>query len=202
MNNNLTLYTNPQSRGLIVQWLLAEAQLPHTVHIVEFGGEFQAKDYKSINPMQKVPTLIHGNKTITEVAAICTYVAEVFPEAQLKPQTIEALADYFRWLFFAAGPLETAITNKNLGVEVSANQQGFVGYGSFERTVSTLKEYLRQKTYIAGEEFSAADVYVGSQTYWGLRFGTLPDAPELVQYVEKLKTRTAFIQTFGNETGD
>jgi glutathione S-transferase len=147
-------------------------------------------DYLSINPMGKVPAIVHGGTVVTEVAAICAYLADAFPDAHLAPPVSER-ADYYRWLFFAAGPLEAAVTNKALKVDVPAERQGMVGYGNYDLVVDTLAAAVSRRPFIAGDSFSAADVYVGSHISWGMQFGTLPKLPDLVSYWERLEEREA-----------
>ncbi len=190
MKSQLVLYTNPRSRGNIAIWMLEELGMPYERKEIEFK-DLKNESYLKINPMGKVPTLVHNDHIVTEVAAICTYLAESFPEKKLGP-TAQNRASYYRWLFFAAGPLEAAITNKSLGVSISKEQQSFVGYGNYDLTIGTLASVLSQAPYIAGDQFTAADVYVGSQVGFALTFKTLPDLPEFRTYWERLCQREAY----------
>ncbi|MCB1997184.1 MAG: glutathione S-transferase, partial [Rhodoferax sp.] len=122
----LTLYTNPQSRGRIARWMLEETGQPYETVVVDYGPAMKAHDYRAINPMGKVPALKIGDTVVTEVPAILATLADAFPDAGLAPPPAERGA-YYRWLFFAAGPLEAAITNRALGVTVPPEKQGFVG---------------------------------------------------------------------------
>lgn len=191
MERKLTFYTNPQSRGRIVRWLLEEAELTYDVELVTFGKMMNSADYRQLNPMTKVPSLRHGSTVVTETAAICAYVADAFPESQLAP-ALPDRGDYYRWLFFAAGPLEHAITNRNLGFEVPREKEATVGYGNFAKTIDTLSVAVQTNPYIAGSQFSAADIYVGSHIGYGMQFKTIPERPEFVAYWQKLQTRPAF----------
>ena len=184
----LTFYTNPMSRGRIVRWMLEELGEPYEAVILGYGAAMNTPEYLALNPMGKVPTLVHDGRVVTECAAICAYLADAFPEAGLLPDETSA---YYRWMFFAAGPLEAAVTNKALGVAIPAERGVMVGYGDFERMVGALQTAVAGRTYIAGDRFSAADVYVGSQIGWGLTFGTLPAAPALTAYWDRLKDRPA-----------
>lgn len=197
MNNDLILYTNPRSRGQIALWLMEESGLKFKTEVVEFGSDFHLSGYRKINPMGKVPTLVHGDKVITEAAAICAYIADVFPETNLKPDQ-QNLADFYRWLFFASGPLEQAVTNNSLKIEIPKEREGMVGYGSFDKVIANLKINLKDKKYVAGNKFSAADVYVGAQIGWGLMFGTIPAEPEFVAYWNGLKDRPACSRSFNS----
>lgn len=197
--DNLVLYTNPRSRGRIARWMLEEVGVPYRTEVVPFGKAMKSGDYRSINPMGKVPAVVHDGRVVTEVAAICAYLADAFPDAQLAPPNHER-ADYYRWMFFAAGPLEAAVTNNALKVDVPADRQGMVGYGTYDLVVDTLARVVSKRQFIAGEKFSAADVYVGSHIGWGTQFGTLPKHPDLVSYWERLAQREAYRR--GNELDD
>ena len=139
----------------------------------------------------KVPALRHGTRTVTETAAICAYLADAFPEAGLAPP-LDARDQYYRWLFFAAGPLEAAVTNTALGFVVPPERRPMTGYGSLADVLDTLEKAVADKPYIAGDEFSAADVYVGSQIGWGLLFGTIERRPAFEGYWSGLSERPAY----------
>ncbi len=185
----LTLYTNPMSRGRIARWMLEEIGAPYEVQIMGYGAEMKGADYRAINPMGKVPALVHDGRVVTETAAICAYLADAFPDAGLAPALTER-ADYYRWLFFAAGPLEQAVVNKALGVEVPEERRGMVGYDTFATTVDAVDQMLQARDYVTGR-FSAADVYLGSHIAWGLMFGTLPERPSFAAYVARGRARPA-----------
>lgn len=190
MSDETLLYTNPQSRGRIARWMLEETGAPYRTEWVEYGPAMQSETFRAQNPMAKVPVLVHAGQTVTECAAICLHLADAFPEAGLAPPPGQRGA-YFRWIAFGAGPLEAAVTNRALGVEVPEERRGFVGYGDFDRVIRTLEAAVTASPYLAGERFSAADVYTGSQIGWGLRFGTLPDSPALRRYWERIADRPA-----------
>lgn len=185
----LTLYTNPKSRGRIARWMLEETGAPYTVNIVPFAA-MKGSDYCAINPMGKVPALEHNGHIITETAAICAYLADIFPDAGLAPTDGER-ASYYRWLFFGAGPVEAAISNHAMGFIPSKEQSAFVGYGSYENVMDVLDQALSVTPYITGSRFTAADVYVGAQINFGLGFKTIEARPSFIAYSERLKTRPA-----------
>jgi glutathione S-transferase len=191
MTASLTFYTNPMSRGQIARWMLEEAGAPYEQVLLDYGTTMKAPEYLAINPMGKVPAIKHGDHVVTECAAICAYLAEAFPDAGLAP-TADERADYYRWLFFAAGPVEQAITNKSMGFEVPADKAMMAGYGSFEAAVDALEKAAGAHDYIAGDRFTAADVFVGSQIMWGLEFGTLPRRPAFEAYGARLSARPAY----------
>jgi glutathione S-transferase len=189
----LTLYTNPMSRGRIARWILEEVGAEYDTVLLDYASTMKAEPFLSINPMGKVPTIVHNGQTVTECAAICAYLAEAFPDADLAPHPNER-ADYYRWLFYAAGPLEAAITNRSLGVVPTDSQQRMVGYGSYDTAVDVLEKAVAAHDHIAGNRFTAADVYVGSQVIWGLQFGSLPDRPAFADYADRLKARPAYVR--------
>jgi glutathione S-transferase len=190
MAEPLVLYTNPMSRGRIARWMLEEIGAPYETILVDYGAPMKAAAYTAINPMGKVPALRHGATVVTECGAICAYLADTFPEVGLAPPPGSRGA-YYRWLFFGAGPLEAAVTNKALGVEVPEERRRLVGYGSLELVHGTLAALLARQPYLAGERFTAADVYTGSQIAWGLQFGTLPAHPVLEDYAARITARPA-----------
>lgn len=191
MADEILFYTNPMSRGRIARWMLEETGVAYRTEILQFGTSMKDDRYKAVNPMGKVPTIVHGKKTITECAAICAYLADAFPEKGLAPSPADR-ADYYRWMFFAAGPLEAAVSNRALGFEVPAERERMIGYGSYADVMDTLELAVRTNPYIAGDTFSAADVYVGSQIGWGLQFGSIEKRPAFEQYFGRLVLRDAY----------
>ncbi len=189
----LTLYTNPMSRGRIARWMLEEVGAEYDVEMLGYGGSMKADAYLALNPMGKVPAIVHDGRVVTECAAICAYLADAFPAAGVAP-TAEERADYYRWMFFAAGPLEQAITNRSLGVTPSEDQQRMVGYGDYDRVVAVLEQAVSVHDYIAGDRFTAADVYVGSHVMWGTQFGTLPKLDPFMAYIGRLAARPAHLR--------
>ena len=188
----LTFYTNPKSRGRIVRWMLEETGVPYATEVLEYGTSMKAAPYLAINPMGKVPAIRHADTVVTECAAICAYLADAFPQAGLAPPPHSAArGPYYRWLFFAAGPLEAAWTNRALGVVVPPERSAMVGYGSFEQVLDTLEAAIGTRTYLAGDRFSAADVYVGSQLGFGMQFGMIDKRPAFARYWAGLEARPA-----------
>jgi glutathione S-transferase len=188
MPDTLILYSNPMSRGRIARWMLEEVGEPYEVRYLDYGAPMKAPEYLRINPMGKVPALVHGDRVVTEYAAICAYLADAFPAAGLAP---EERSSYYRWLFFGAGPLESAVITKALGFEVPDDKRGTVGFGSLSTTLDALEEQLERTRYLAGDSFSAADVATGSQIGWGLRFGTIEPRPVLQAYWDRISARPA-----------
>ncbi|WP_252192900.1 glutathione S-transferase family protein [Rhizobium sp. CSW-27] len=192
--SKLTLYTHPMSRGRIVRWMLEEISQPYEAHVVAYGPQMKSADYRAINPMGKVPALRHGDLVVTECAGIIAYLADTFRDAGLYPQTDAERAAYYRWMFFAAGPLETAVSNRTLGFIVPEEKQRMVGYGSYELVLDTLEQALADTAYVAGERFTAADVYLGSHLMWGMQFGSIERRPAFEAYVARLGSRPAHLR--------
>lgn len=189
----LTFYTNPMSRGQIVRWMLEEVGEPYDQVLLDYGTTMKAPEYLAVNPMGKVPAIRHCDVVVTEAAAICAYLADAFPAAGLAPDPAHR-ADYFRWMFFAAGPLEQAITNRSFGFEVPADKTMMAGYGNFDAAMDGLEAAVKGKRFIAGDRFSAADVYVGSQIGWGLAFGSIDKRPAFEEYWAGICERPAYLR--------
>lgn len=190
MADTITFYTNPMSRGRIARWMLEELGQPYQTVVLEYGTTMKAPEYLALNPMGKVPAIKHGDTVVTEAAAICAYLADAFPSANLAPPPGDRKrGPYYRWMFFAAGPVEAAVTNKSQGFH--SDKKAMLGYGSYDDTINALEQYVASTPYICGEQFTAADVYVGSQVGWGLMFGTIDKRPAFVDYVARLRARPA-----------
>jgi glutathione S-transferase len=195
MSDTLTFYTNPMSRGRIARWMLEELGEPYETVLLDYGTTMKGADYLAINPMGKVPAIKHGDTVVTEGAAICAYLADAFPDKGLAPPLGDkARGPYFRWLFFAAGPVEAAVTGKSLGLLAPADKKMMAGYGSFEETIDALEQAVSGGPYICGERFTAADVYVGSQIGWGMMFGTIEKRPSFETYFGRLVERPAAVR--------
>ncbi len=189
----LKFFTNPMSRGRTVRWMLEEVGVPYETKILDYGEDMRSTDYKAINPMAKVPAIIHDGKIVTEANAICVYLADAFPEARLAPSLAER-DQYYRWILFAAGPVEASISNTSMGFELTEEQKPMSGYGDFERVCNVLKLAVSQTSYVCGENFTAADVCLGSQIGFGLQFGILPSDPILESYRDRIYDRPAHIR--------
>jgi glutathione S-transferase len=189
--SELIFYTNPQSRGQIVRWMLEEVGAPYRVEALDYASSMKQEPYLSINPMGKVPAIVHDGKVVTECAAICAYLADAFPQAGLAPDPGDR-ADYYRWLFFAAGPIEAAFSNKAMGWEPDADRQRMFGYGNWDLAISTLERAVQGESHVAAGRFTAADVYVGSQLGFMMDFKMLEPRPAFSAYVEGLRQRPAF----------
>ena len=193
-----TLFFNPMSRALIAKWAFAEVGVEPELAMVEWDAKPDA--LFAANPMGKIPTIIHhsesGDRVVSECAAICHYLAEM-EAPELLPLPDEKAA-YYRWLFFAAGPLEAAVTNKAMGWEPKdPKQEGTVGFGSFDRTIDALDDWFTSHDYVCGDRFTAADIYVGSQVDWGINFGTMPARDSLKAYQSRFRQREGYKTSLG-----
>jgi len=189
--SDLILYTNPASRGRIARWMLEETGARYEVNVLGYADTMKGAEYLAVNPMGKVPAIAHKGKVVTECAAICAYLADAFPDAGLAPALTDR-ADYYRWLFFAAGPVEHAVGNQAAGFVPSPEQGRMFGYGSYDRTVDVLEQAVSRQPYVAGAAFTAADVYVGAQVMWGVQFGTIPKRAAFADYAARLAERPAY----------
>ncbi len=195
MTDELVLYTHPMSRGRIARWMLEEVGQPYRAEILGYGAPMKDETFRRLNPLGKVPVLVHDETVVCETAAICAYLADAFPAAGLAPAIDDPRrGTYYRWLFFGAGPVEAAVANHALGVAVPPERQAMVGYGRFETVMDGLESALASGPYILGDRFSAADVYIGAQIGFGLRFGTIENRPAFRRYFAGLEARPAAVR--------
>lgn len=191
--SDIIFYTNPQSRGRIVHWMLEELAEPYETVWIEYGEEMKGQEYQAINPMGKVPAITHRGVVVTETAAICAHLAASYPEKNLQPAINDGrLADYHRWLFFAAGPLEQATTVMSAGWVVEEERQRSFGFGNYESTINAVELALGKGDFICGDHFTAADVFLGSSLMWGMMFDTIDKREIFEEYVTRLGQRTAW----------
>jgi len=188
---DLKFYTNPQSRGQTVRWMIEEIGEPYDTEILGYGTSMKAAPYLAINPMGKVPAIAHKGKVVTEVAAICLYLADAFPAAGLAPDPADR-ADYYRWVLFTAGPVEAAFTAKSMGWEVPPDRQAMAGFGNYDTAMRTLEQALDGREYIAGERFTAADLFVGAMVNFMLTFKLLDPRPAFTDYAARMTDRDAY----------
>ncbi len=188
---DLIFYTNPMSRGQTVRWMLEEVGQPYETEILDYASTMKAEPYLSINPMGKVPAIKHKGKVVTEVAAICCYLADAFPEANLAPPPSER-ADYYRWIFFTSGPVEAAFSNKAAGWEPTPERQRMFGYGNYNLAIDTFERAIAGKQYIAADYFTAADLFVGANVNFMLAFNLLEPRPVFVDYAKRMTDRDAY----------
>jgi len=192
MSDRVTFYHNPMSRGRIIHWMLEEAGAQYDVKILDFEKrEHKTPEFLAVNPMGKIPAIVHRGVVVTETAAICAYLADAFPGAGLAPRNDEpARGTYFRWLFFGAACVEPALVDRLLARPVE--KEGHIAYGTYENVFNALATALVPGPFIVGQRFSAADVYVASQLNYGTMTKALELRPVFAQYVERCMARPAF----------
>ncbi|CTP82385.1 glutathione S-transferase [Xanthomonas translucens pv. arrhenatheri] len=192
MSTEIVLYTHPLSRGRVARWMLEETGLPYSAQILDYGTTMKAPAYLAINPMGKVPALRHGAAVVTENAAICAYLADLVPERQLAPPPgSPARADYYRWLFFMAGPVEGLLTAKEGGALAPARS---AGYGREADLLQTLEQAVAGGDYLAGDRFSAADLYTAALLGFYMRIGMLEPRPAFVAFAQRHAARPAALR--------
>ena len=197
MSDELVFYTNPMSRGQIVRWMLEEVGQPYRTQLLGYGESMKSPAYLAINPMGKVPAIVHRGQVVTEGAAICAYLADAFPQAGLAPEPHSPeRGPYYRWLFFAAGPLEAAVTNRTAKFEAKPEHSRMMSYGTFEAAIDAVEAVVQRALdgtgYLAGDRFTAADLFLGSQLAFTMRFGALEPRPAFERYVGWLTERPAY----------
>ena len=195
-NEQIVLYTNPMSRGRIARWMLEETGQPYRAEVLEYGAPMKSPQYLAINPMGKVPAIVHGGVVVTECAAICAWLADAFPEAGLAPAPGDPLrGPYYRWLFFAAAPLEAAFVGKSLGHLATPEQASVAGYGSYALAMDTLEFAITQgRPYLCGEQFTAADLYLTAALGWGMYTGCIEKRPAFERYIQPIMQREAYVR--------
>ena len=193
--SDLVFFTSPMSRGRIVRWMLEEVGQPYETKLMDFAGSTKTPEYLAVNPMGKVPAIKHGDTVVTECGAICAYLADAFPQAGLAPpHGSKERGPYYRWLFFAAGPIEQATTMASLQVQVPKDREISVGYGNMADMLNAIEGALKGRQYVAGDSFTAADLYLGAHLGWGMSFNGIEKRPVFEEYVARLQARPAAIR--------
>ena len=189
---DLTLYHAAPSRSSIALWMLEEIGEPYDVKLLKLSaGDNMKPDYLAINPMGKVPALKHGDTVITEVAAICTYLADEFPAKKLNvPVGTPRRGVYLKWLFFGPGCFEPAVIDRAAPRKEEA-RRGMLGYGDFDTCMNVVAKAVDKGPWIMGEQFTAADVVIGSNIRWGTMFKLIPERPEFTAYAARIAARPA-----------
>src|SRR6202163_1112843 len=191
MADELILYTNPMSRGRIARWMLEEVGQPYKTEVLDYASTMKGPAYLAINPMGKVPALRHGDAVITEAAAICAYLADEFPRVKLNVSIGDPRRrPYLKWLFFGPSCIEPAMMDRAFPRKEEARRAA-LGYGDFDTVINVLADAVARGPYILGEQFTAADVVIGSTLRFGMLFKLLPERPEFLSYVGRLAARPA-----------
>lgn len=188
--SELVFYTNPMSRGCTARWMMEELGQPYEAVILEYGPAMKSPEYLGVNPMGKVPALKHGDRIVTETAAICAYLADAFPDAGLAPPPADRAA-YYRWMFFAAGPIDAAMMDKARSLTPEGQLKAMSGYGDIASVLHAADLAVQPGPWICGEQFTAADVYFGSSLEWATMFKMMEPTPAIAAYIERLQARPA-----------
>lgn len=201
MADDIVLYHNPRSRAVMAHWMLEEVGASYRLAPIDFeAGENRTPEFLAINPMGKLPTLVHNGVVVTETAAIIAYLADAFPDAGLAPAIGDpARGTYLRWLIFGAGCIEPALVDKMF--DRPDVRHGAVGYGSYADTFNALETALTPGPWILGERFSAADLYLSAELFWAMMFGA-PDIKtnkRFTTYVARASQRPAYKRVFGDQ---
>lgn len=170
--------------------MLEEVGAPYDTQVLGCGPSMKEEPYLSVNPMGKVPAIVHKGKVVTEVAAICCYLADAFPEARLAPPPANR-ADYYRWIFFTSGPVEVAFSNKAAGWTPTPERERMFGYGNYDLAINTLEEALKGNEYLAADHFTTADLFVGAIVNFMLAFNLHEPRDTFVDYVRRMTDRPA-----------
>ena len=188
----LTLYHAAPSRSSVTRWMLEEIGEPYDIKLLRLAeGDQQRPDYLAINPRGKVPALQHGDVVITESAAICTYLADAFPNARLNVPIGEPRRGiYLKWLFFGPGCLEPAVIDR-AAPRKEEPRRAMLGYGDFDTVMNVLAKAVEKGPWLMGEQFTAADVVIGANIRWGMIFKLLPERKEFLDYAARIAARPA-----------
>jgi glutathione S-transferase len=198
--SQLVLYHAAPSRSSIALWMLEEVGEPYEVELLHLkNGETRQPSFLAINPMGKVPTLKHNDVIITECAAICCYLADAFPRARLSPPIGDPRRGvYLKWLFFGPSCLEPAMIDRALKRE-GANPT-MLGWSDYDTTLNTVTQAIAKGPFILGDQFSAADVVIGSGLRWGTMFDLIPKRPDISAYIARLEQRPALQRASERDT--
>ncbi len=193
MSEEVVFYSSPMSRGRIAHWMLEEVGAPYRFELVNLDTQDQKKPgFLAINPMGKIPAIVHRGTVVTECGAICAYLADAFPVSRLAPPTDSPLRGaYYRWLFFGGSCLEAAVIDRMLS-RPTGSRPVALSYGSYEDTIGTLAKALTPGPYLLGPQISAADIYIGSQLAFGMMVKALEPQPVFKSYVDRLQERPAY----------
>lgn len=188
----MKLFWCPQTRSQRALWLMEETGLDYEPVLIDVRDASKPRDpdFVKASPMGKVPALADANAMIAESAAICMYVADKYPQTNLAPATDDPLrAQYFYWMVFTPGVAEPAMSEKFSGATPNKQTNG---WGDFDSMIETFEKGIDGKEWILGDQFSAADVMVGSSACFMKQFKVLPDVKALHDYAERCMERPAY----------
>jgi glutathione S-transferase len=196
---DIVFHHAPRSRSIIVQRMLEELGQPYRLHLLDLQkDEHKQPGYLAVNPMGKVPAITHKGVAITEAAAICTFLADAYPDAGLAvPAGDPQRGPYLKWLFFGPSCLEPAIVDRLL--KRPDGPPGSLGYGSFDATLDVVAAAISGDGWLMGERFTAADVVIGSDLIWGMAVKMVPALPDVVAYAQRLQARPALQRVYARD---
>lgn len=190
---SLDFYHAPNSRSATTRILLEELGVPFTLHALKFAENEQRKpEYMAVNPMGKVPAIVHDGVLVTETAAIIIYLCDAFPQTELAPAIGDRLrGPYLRWLAFYAGCMEPAFVDRALKRE--PGRAAMMPYGDWDTTFQTVLDQLRKGPWLLGERYTGADVMWGSALGFLTSFKLIPEHPIISPYLERFNARPAVV---------
>lgn len=189
----MVLYTHPKTRGRNVVWMLEECGAEYETVLVNLSSGLQDPDFLAINPMGKLPALQYGDAVITEAAAIITFLADLYPQAQLAPSVGTAeRGGYYRWLFFSVNSVEAALMEAAFHFNITPDMRKTLGYGSLERVLQTIDSQLAKQPYLLGNAFQSCDLVLSGLLMLAIRSKTLTPTAAMQDYLARIMARPAF----------
>ncbi len=187
----VTLFHSPNTRSAGALILLEELGCPYELHVLDMKrGEQREAAYLAVNPMGKVPAVLHGDALVTEQGAVFMYLADLFPEAGLAPAIGDPLrGPYLRWLVYYGSSFEPALIDRAMKREPAG--PSMCPYGDYDTMLKTLTDQLAKGPYLLGERFSAADVLWGTALTWTTKFKLVPELPVITDYMARVNARPA-----------
>jgi glutathione S-transferase len=187
----VTLFHNPNTRSTGALILLQELQADYHLHVLNMkAGEQRGAAYLAINPMGKVPAVMHGDALVTEQVAVFLYLADLFPKNGLAPAIGDPLrGPYLRWMAFYGSSFEPALVDRAMKREPAPASTAT--YGDYDTMLKTLTDQLARGPYLLGEQFSAVDVLWGTALTWTTAFKLVPDLPVITAYMDRVNARPA-----------
>jgi glutathione S-transferase len=191
MAEEIVFFHSPNSRSAGVRVLLAELGAPHELRTVNMtAGEQRKPTFLAINPMGKVPAILHRGALVTEQVAIYIYLADLFPQAGLTPAPDDPRrGPYLRWLAYYGSSFEPAVVDRALKRDPPPPRMS--PYGDFDTMLRTVTDQIATGPYLLGDQMTAADVLWGTAFAWTTAFKLVPESPEIMRYVERMSARPA-----------
>jgi len=197
IDRQLTFFHAPQSRSLGTLILLEELGAPYQLQALDLkSGDQRKPEYLAVNPMGKVPAILHGDALVTEQCAVFIYLADEFPQAGLAPAIGDSLrGPYLRWIVYYSSCFEPALMDRAMKRESAPRSSS--PYGDYDTMFKTLTDQLERGPYLLGERFSAADVLWGTALTWTTMFKLVPELPLIKAYMDRVNSRPAVAKAKG-----